>query len=68
MDIDDHSLSMPAHTAVHGLEAANPAALNALEKEMILTAYEKYGSSYKVAKALGISQSTAYRKIKKYTE
>ena len=68
VDIDDHSLSMPAHTAVHGLEATNPAALNALEKEMILTAYEKYGSSYKVAKALGISQSTAYRKIKKYTE
>ena len=38
-----------------------------IEKKVILDAYEKYGSSYKVAEALGISQSTAYRKIKKYT-
>ena len=68
VDIDERQLSTPAHTAVNGLEAANSAALNALEKEMILAAYEKYGSSYKVAKALGMSQSTAYRKIKKYTE
>ena len=37
-----------------------------VERTMILQAYEKYGSSYKVAQALGISQSTAYRKIRKY--
>ena len=37
-----------------------------LEKKAIIEAYNKYGSSYKVAKALGMSQSTAYRKIKKY--
>ena len=37
------------------------------EREVILKAYRKYGSSYKVAKALGMSQSTAYRKIRKYT-
>lgn len=36
------------------------------ERMAIIEAYEKYGSSYKVAEALGMSQSTAYRKIKKY--
>ena len=40
--------------------------MDAVERDMIIAAYEKYKSSYKVAKALGISQSTAYRKIKKY--
>lgn len=39
-----------------------------VERDMILQAYETYGSSYKVAKALGISQSTAYRKIRKYID
>ena len=43
-----------------------PARLPDLEREMVLAAYEKYKSSYKVAEALGISQSAAYRKIKKY--
>jgi transcriptional regulator with PAS, ATPase and Fis domain len=33
---------------------------------MVIKAYEKYGSSYKVAEELGISQTAAYRKIKKY--
>lgn len=37
-----------------------------LEEQLILKAYKKYESSYKVAKALGINQSTAYRKIQKY--
>lgn len=37
-----------------------------MEREAIIEAYKKYGSSYKVAEALGMSQSTAYRKIKKY--
>ncbi len=40
--------------------------INEVEQEMVMDAYEKYGSSYKVAEALGISQSTAYRKIRKY--
>lgn len=40
--------------------------INEVEREMIIDAYKKYGSSYKVAEALGISQSTAYRKIRKY--
>lgn len=40
--------------------------INQVERDMIMEAYKKYGSSYKVAKALDISQSTAYRKIRKY--
>lgn len=40
--------------------------LSDIERDLIINTYEKYRSSYKVAKALGISQSAAYRKIKKY--
>ncbi|WP_297634420.1 sigma 54-interacting transcriptional regulator [uncultured Clostridium sp.] len=36
------------------------------ERLLILAAYNKYQSSYKVAKALNISQSQASRKIRKY--
>ena len=36
------------------------------EIELIIAAYHKYGSSYKVAEALDISQSQAIRKIRKY--
>lgn len=36
------------------------------EKERIIALYEKHRSSYKVAEELGVSQSTAYRKIRKY--
>lgn len=36
------------------------------EKEIIMEAYNRLGSSYKVAEELGISQSQAYKKIKKY--
>lgn len=37
-----------------------------VERRMIIKAYEKYGSSRKVAKALEISQSRASRLIRKY--
>lgn len=37
-----------------------------IEKQLISAAYVRYGSSYKVAEALGISQSAASRKIIKY--
>lgn len=37
-----------------------------IEKEMVCHLYKKYRSSYKVALSLGISQASAYRKIKKY--
>jgi transcriptional regulator with PAS, ATPase and Fis domain len=43
-----------------------PRKLDEIEREMIIKAYEKYKSSYKVAEELGISQTAAYRKIKKY--
>lgn len=36
------------------------------EKDAVIEAYMKYKSSYKVAEALGISQSTAYRRIRKF--
>lgn len=41
-------------------------ALRKLEEQSISRAYGKYGSSYKAAEALGISQSRAYRLIRKY--
>ena len=47
-------------------ESVWPQSPKEAEKMAIIEAYEKYGSSYKVAEALGMSQSTAYRKIKKY--
>lgn len=41
-------------------------ALAAFESDIIRRTYEKYGTSVGVAKALNISQPTAYRKIEKY--
>lgn len=41
-------------------------AKNICEKEMVIKAYKKHKTSTGVAKELGISQPTAYRKIKKY--
>ena len=37
-----------------------------LEKEQVIRAYEKHGTTTGVARELGISQPTAYRKVKKY--
>ncbi|WIL47855.1 sigma 54-interacting transcriptional regulator [Bacillus bombysepticus] len=42
--------------------------LEEVERNIILKAYKTYGSSYKVAKFLQISQSAATRKIKKFIE
>ena len=42
------------------------ALLEDAEKKIILETYEKLRSTYKVAKELGISQSQAFQKIKKY--
>jgi transcriptional regulator with PAS, ATPase and Fis domain len=44
----------------------SPPKLGEIEKELLVRAYEKHKSSYKVAKELGISQTAAYRKIKKH--
>lgn len=41
-------------------------ALEIVESNIIQNAYNKYKSTYKVAKVLEISQATAYRKINKY--
>lgn len=41
-------------------------AIENLEKQLILQAYNQLVSSYKVAEALGISQSSASRKLRKY--
>ena len=41
-------------------------ALEWYERKLILEAYEKYGSSVKVGRALGIGQTTASKKIRKY--
>lgn len=41
-------------------------AIEALERDMIVRAYEEHKSSIKVAEALGLSQSRAYRLMKKY--
>ncbi|MDE8734125.1 hypothetical protein P0G10_13575 [Eubacteriales bacterium DFI.9.88] len=40
--------------------------LEVVEGKVIKELYEKYRSSYKVAAELGVSQSKAYRLIKKY--
>jgi transcriptional regulator with PAS, ATPase and Fis domain len=41
-------------------------ALEQVEKTLVQKAKQAHGSSYKVAKALGISQSKAYRLIQKH--
>ncbi|WP_152413303.1 hypothetical protein [Halobacillus sp. BAB-2008] len=43
-----------------------PEKLEQLERFLVAEAYDQYGSSYKVAESLGISQSSAMRKIQKY--
>ncbi|MEC0666576.1 sigma-54 interaction domain-containing protein [Priestia flexa] len=45
-----------------------PEVVEEIERKMVVEAYEKYESSYKVAEQLGISQSQANRKIRKYLE
>lgn len=40
--------------------------LEEVEREMVIAAFEKYKTSVKVAKVLGISQPKAYRLIQKY--
>ena len=39
-----------------------------VEEEVLKAAYLKYRNSYRVAEALGISQPTAYRKMKRYLQ
>ena len=55
-------------TAVEGprTELELAVAVDEYEKGLIKYAYEKYGSTRKAAKALGISQTQMMRKIRKY--
>ncbi|WP_206435557.1 sigma-54 interaction domain-containing protein [Siminovitchia acidinfaciens] len=70
--VDDPIVKMqdlPEHmqTIVHPKKDMTlPEILNQVEKNIITEMYEEEGSSYKVAERLGISQSAASRKIKKY--
>ena len=41
-------------------------AVEEVERQLIINAYDELKSSYKVAKLLGISQSAAFRRIRKY--
>jgi len=43
-------------------------AVETVERELFTKAYKQLGSSYKVAEALGISQSTCSRKLRKYVK
>ncbi|KIL75953.1 sigma-54 interaction domain-containing protein [Pseudobacillus badius] len=43
-----------------------PEVIEEVERKMIVQAYNKDKSTYKVAKSLGISQSSAARKVRKY--
>lgn len=45
-----------------------PEKMEQLERSLIIEAYDLYQSSYKVAESLGISQSAATRKIRKYVK
>ncbi len=73
--IEPHDLPMhlfrdalvPIDPAQSELPALN-SALEEIEKTLILKAFEHFGSSYKAAKALHISQSKASRLYRKYTE
>ena len=42
--------------------------IDSVEKEMILKALQIYGSTYRAARVLGVSQSTISRKAKKYNQ
>lgn len=43
-------------------------ALEEVEKQLFLRAYERYRSTHKAAKALGVSQPTVVRKLRKYKD
>ncbi len=59
---------LPAHIISHAAPPGQTLAeiLAAVEQDLIIKSYRELGSSYKVAHALGISQSSANRKIRKY--
>lgn len=62
------SFAIPTHSSQTAHKRIIPmkTAVAILEEELFKTAYIKYKSSYKVAEVLGVSQSTAIRKLRKY--
>lgn len=50
----------------HGEELTFDQSVEAFQRKLLRRAYQKYGSSYKVADALGISQTKASRLLRKY--
>ena len=65
---EDIASSGPNDHPLPGLggAASLQSALEAFEEKLIREAFQRHGSTYQVAKALGISQSAAYRKWQKY--
>jgi transcriptional regulator with PAS, ATPase and Fis domain len=60
------NIRTPAKTIINNGESRLPDTLDNVEQSIIAKAYEKYGTTVGVAKALGISQASAARKIQKY--
>ncbi len=61
-ELPEHLFRRPPPSAGNSL----PAALEALERHMVLEAYKACGTTTGVAKALGVSQPTAARKIARW--
>lgn len=59
---------LPPKVRVGSISSAEtlPQKIEKMEKMLVMEAYDLFGSSYKVAEHLGISQSSAIRKIRKY--
>jgi len=55
-------------TVIHSAVGIMPLkdAMEDIEKKMIVNAYRHFGNTYRAAEALGVSQSTIVRKLKKY--
>lgn len=67
MQNNRQDLSPASHPAIAPYDALSlEDAVNEVEKNLVLQAYQELGSSYEVAKTLKISQSKASRLIRKY--
>lgn len=66
INIPDNILLAPNASEKNGISLKE--AMEHYESKLITRAYNKYKTTVKVSKALGISQSTAVRKINKYVK
>ena len=60
------SAESPDEPDRHGEDIPFDQSVEAFEKKLLRRAYQKYGSSYKIADALGICQTKASRLLRKY--